>query len=123
MDIARSMLLKSNAPKSLWNEVVNTTNYLVNRLPTQVNQRMTPLQVFIGRKPILRHLHIFGCKAHVHVQWENRTKLEAKSIRFPSIGYDEHIKTYRLLNLKTNNVQLSKDVRFNEKKTGFTKEE
>jgi hypothetical protein len=37
MDITRSMLLKSNAPKSSWSEAINTTNYLVNRLPTQVN--------------------------------------------------------------------------------------
>lgn len=63
-------MLKNNAPKSLWSEVVNTANYLVNKLPTQVNQRMTPLQVFIGKKPNLRHLRIFGCKAHVHVPWK-----------------------------------------------------
>ncbi len=35
MDKARSMLLKSNAPKSLWNEAVSTTNYLVNRLKSK----------------------------------------------------------------------------------------
>ncbi len=78
MDIARSMLLKNNALKSLWSEVVNTANYLVNRLPTQVNQRMILLQIFIGRKQNLHHLRIFGCKAHVHVPWENRTKFGSK---------------------------------------------
>jgi hypothetical protein len=71
MDIARSMLFKNNAPKSLWSEAINTTNYLVNRLPTQVNQGMILLQVFTSRKPNLHHLHIFDCKVHVHVPWEN----------------------------------------------------
>jgi hypothetical protein len=65
------MLLKNNAPKSLWSEAVPTTNYRVNRFLTQVNQRMTALQVFIGRKPNLCHLRIVGCKVHVHVPWEN----------------------------------------------------
>jgi hypothetical protein len=49
--------------------------------------------------------------------------LEAKSIRFPLVGYDEQIKTYKLFNLKTKNVQLSKEMWFNEEKTNFTKEE
>jgi len=71
MDKVKSMLLKSNAPKSLWNEVVNTTNYLLNKLPTQANQEMTPLQVFTIKKPNLCHFCIFGCEAHVHAPREN----------------------------------------------------
>jgi hypothetical protein len=49
--------------------------------------------------------------------------LEAKSIRFLLVSYDEQTKTYRLLNPKTKNVQLSRDVQFNEEKISFTKEE
>jgi hypothetical protein len=64
---AKNMLLKGNAPKSSWNEAISTANYLVNRLPIQLNQGMIPLQVFTSRKPNLRHLHIFGYKVHVHV--------------------------------------------------------
>jgi hypothetical protein len=84
---------------------------------------MTPLQVFTCKKPNLLHFCIFGYKVHVHVPWENRTKLEIKSIRFPLVGYDEQTKTYILLNLRTNHVQLNRDVRFNEKKIGLTKKE
>jgi hypothetical protein len=74
MNKVKSMLLKNNAPKSLWNEVVNTTNYLVNKLPTQANQGMTPLQVFTIKKPNLCHFCIFNlvvklmCMHHVKIE-------------------------------------------------------
>jgi hypothetical protein len=107
----------------LWIEVINITNYLVKKLPTQMNQGMTPLQVFNGRKPHLRHFCIFGCEAHVHVPHENQTKLETKSIRCALVGYDEQTKAYMLSNLETKKVQLNRDVWFNEEKISFTKEE
>jgi hypothetical protein len=71
MDKARSMLLKSNAPKSLWSEAVNITNYLVNKLPIQTNQGMITLQVFTIKKPNLCHFCIFGCEVHVHAPHDN----------------------------------------------------
>jgi hypothetical protein len=38
MDIARSMLLKNNAPKSLRSEVVNTANYQVVKIHVNLNR-------------------------------------------------------------------------------------
>jgi len=92
MDKVKSMLLKINALKSLWNEAVNNANYLVNKLPTQTNQGMITLQVFTIRKPNLCHFCIFGFETHVHAPHENQTKLEAKSIRCALVGYDEQTK-------------------------------
>jgi len=43
---ARNILLKSGLPKNLCTKVVNTTNYVVNRSPSQANQRKTPEELF-----------------------------------------------------------------------------
>jgi hypothetical protein len=71
------VLLESGAPKFLWSEVVNIANYLVNKLSTMANRKKSPMEVFIGKKPKVSLLCIFGCEVHVHVLQENK-KIRSK---------------------------------------------
>ena len=57
MDMVRSMLSNSPLPISLWMEALKTAVYLLNRIPTKAVPK-TPLELWIGRKPSLRHLHV-----------------------------------------------------------------
>ena len=38
----------------------------------------TPQEVWIGKKPSLTHLMVFGCNAYVHVPKEKMSKLDNK---------------------------------------------
>ena len=56
-DMVKSMISHSNLPKSLWGEALKTTAYIFNRVPTKATTK-TPYELWTGKKPSLKHLHI-----------------------------------------------------------------
>ena len=58
---------------------------------------MTPEERFIGKKPDVSHLKVFGCIAYVHVPDELRKKLDPKAEKCIFIGYSLEQKGYRCL--------------------------
>ena len=76
----------------------------------------TPQEVWIGKKPSLSHLRVFGCDAYVHVPKEKRTKLDIKSEKCIFIGYKYGLKGYKIWNPVTWKVVYSRDVVFREVK-------
>jgi hypothetical protein len=111
---ARSMLLNAGLPKHLWAEVVNTAAYLINRGPSTAIDCQLPEEVWTGKEVKLLHLRIFGCISYVHVNAENRSKLDAKSKICTLLGYGDDSFGYRLWDHESKKVIRSKDVRFNE---------
>ena len=63
-DMARSMLSYSTLQISFWEYALNTAMYLLNLVPSKSVPK-TPVELWIGRKHSMRHLHIWGCSAHV----------------------------------------------------------
>jgi hypothetical protein len=45
MEMTRCILFEKKLPKFLWAEAINTSVYLLNRLPTMSVQDRTPLEV------------------------------------------------------------------------------
>jgi hypothetical protein len=60
-------------------------------------------------------LKTFGCEAFVHIDKENRTKLEAKSKKCTFIGYSVNDFGYHLWDYENHKIIRSRDVIFNEK--------
>ncbi|XP_058722251.1 uncharacterized protein LOC131594177 [Vicia villosa] len=114
MEMAKSMLLEKGLPKTFWPEAVNTAVYLMNRCPTKAVWEKTPFEAWSGRTPSVNHLKIFECVCYAQIPKQKRTKLEETSERCVFIGYSSMSKGYRLYNLKTNNVIISRDVVFDE---------
>jgi len=48
---------------------------------------MTPEEKFIGKKPYVSHLRVFGYITYVHVLDEKRSKLDPKAEECIFIGY------------------------------------
>jgi hypothetical protein len=46
-----------------------------------------PHEVWLGKKPSVSHLKVFGCDAFVHVPKEKRSKLDNKATKCIFIGY------------------------------------
>jgi hypothetical protein len=57
---------------------VGTVCYLVNRSPSSKLDEKTPHKLWIGKKPSLTHIRVFGCDAYVHVQKENKSKMDKR---------------------------------------------
>ncbi|XP_068487137.1 uncharacterized protein [Phaseolus vulgaris] len=78
MDMVRSMLSKSTVPISLWMYALKTAMYLLNRVPSKAVQK-THFELWTGRKPSLRHLHVWGCQAEVRIYNPQEKKLDART--------------------------------------------
>jgi hypothetical protein len=75
---------------------------------------MTLEEKFIGKKPNVSHLRVFGCIAYVHVLDEKRSKLDPKADKCIFIGYSLEQKGYRCFNPSTRKLQVSINVVFDE---------
>ena len=94
MEMVRSMLSNSSLPKYLWMHALKTAVYLLNRVPSKAVPK-TPFELWTGRKPSLRHLHVFGCPAEVRIYNPHEKKLDSRTISGFFIGYPEKSKGYR----------------------------
>ncbi|KAH9725006.1 Integrase catalytic domain-containing protein [Citrus sinensis] len=64
LDMVRSMLSYSSLPISFWGLALETAVYLLNLVPSKSVPK-TPIELWSGRKPSLRHVCIWGSPAHV----------------------------------------------------------
>ena len=60
MEMSRCLLFEKSMPKRFWAEAVNTSVYLLNRLPTKAVKRKTPYEVWFREKPAVNHIKVFG---------------------------------------------------------------
>ena len=75
---ARSMRLHIGFPLNMWEEVVNTIVYLINKgTPTPLGCGFLE-EAWTSKRVTYSFLKTFGCEAFAHIDSENRTKLEAK---------------------------------------------
>ena len=94
MDMVRSMMNNSSVPVSLWMYALRTAAYLLNRIPSKAVPK-TPYELWTGRKPSLRHLHVWGCQTEVRIYNPHERKLDPRTISGFFIGYLEKSKGYR----------------------------
>lgn len=116
MNMVRSMLSAKKIPKCFWPEAINWTFHVLNRSPTLAVKDVTPQEAWSGIKPSVKHFKIRGCLAHAHIPTQKRGKLDNKSSTCIFLGISENTKGYRLFNVETNKVIVSRDVVFEENK-------
>ena len=114
MEMSRCMMFEKRLPKFLWAEAVNTSVYLLNRLPTKSVNGKTPIEAWSGRKPTANHLRVFGSLCYFHVPTVKRGKLDETAVKGIFVGYSTESKGYRIYNLNESKIQISRDVHFDE---------
>jgi len=72
------MRLHAGLPLQFWADAVDIAVYLRNRGPSSSLDGGILEEAWTGKKVNYSFLKTFGCKAFVHINKENRTKLEAK---------------------------------------------
>ena len=74
---------------SLWGYTLESACYLLNRVSSKSVTKM-PYEIWIGRKPVLSHLRVWGCPAYVkHLITD---KLGPRSDKYNFRGYPKEIK-------------------------------
>lgn len=112
VEMSRCLLENSKLPQYLWAEAVNTASYIRNRSPTKMLNGKTPYELWVGRKPSVKHFKIFGCQAVVLQKGAKNGKFEPKGIKLTFIGYENYSKGYRLYDLKNRKFYKARDVIF-----------
>ena len=78
--------------------------------------KVTPYELWNGRKPNFDYIKVWGCLAFYRMVDPKRTKLRPRAMKSVFVGYAEISKAYRLLNLSSNIVVESRYVEFIEDK-------
>ena len=79
----------------------------------------TSYELLRGRKPNIAHLRAFGCKCFVHNNGkDNLGKFDARSDDGIFLGYSLQSRAYRVFNKRTQKIEESIHVAFNESKEG-----
>ncbi|RVW83084.1 Retrovirus-related Pol polyprotein from transposon TNT 1-94 [Vitis vinifera] len=115
VEMARSMMKAKNLSNHFWAEGVATAVYLLNISPTKAVLNRTPYEAWYGRKPWVSHFKVFGSVAYTLIDSHNRSKLDEKSVKCIFIGYCSQSKGYKLYNLVSGKIIVSRNVVFDEK--------
>lgn len=111
---AKAIIHDQSLQTFLWVEACRTTIYIQNCSPHQILDNMTPEEAFSGIKPDISHLRIFGCPVYIHVPKEKRTKLEPSGKKGIFVGYSESSKAYIIYIPGQKQIEISRDVSFDE---------
>ena len=94
MDMVRSMISRTKLPQSLWGEALQTSMYILNRVPSKSVPK-TPFELWTNRKPSLNHLKVWGCPSEVRVYNPHERKLDPITTSRFFIGYPPVSKGFR----------------------------
>src|SRR5260370_30357806 len=72
---AKVVLQTKSLPASLWSQAIHHVAWIKNRTLTRsIESKFTLYQIYFGKKPSLKSLHLFGCKAYAHTPKINQSK-------------------------------------------------
>ena len=109
------MLFSMQVPKSYWGEAVLTAAYLINRLPTCILGKKSPIEVLLNPSVLFSiPPKVFGCACFVHNHSPSRKKLDPRSLKCVFVGYSPTQKGYKCVHPHSRKWFVSMDVTFHE---------
>ncbi|CAI7825742.1 unnamed protein product [Closterium sp. NIES-54] len=113
LETARALLIESGVGNSMWPHAVRHATVARSRVLTKVgNESWVPLERWLGRKPPVDMLRVFGCMAVAHVPKKYRSKLGASAIWCVHLGLAAESKGWLLWEPSKGVLFDSRDVKF-----------
>ncbi|KAF2895122.1 hypothetical protein ILUMI_11052 [Ignelater luminosus] len=97
----------------MWAEIVGTGTYTLNRTGKSSVEGASPYELWMLKKPRLKHLRIIGSACYAHIPGQTRRKMDKNAIRGCLVGYNSN-KRYRIWIQEQNRIVLCRDVTLNE---------
>ena len=110
----RSMRLHVGLPKTFWTDAVSTVAHLINRGPSIPMEFRLLEEVWSGKELKFSHLKVFCCVSYIHIDFDARSKLDAKSKIYFFIGYSDEKFGYKFWDEQNRKIIRSRNVIFNE---------
>ena len=114
LNVARALRFQAHLPLDFWGESALTTAYLINRTPREVLNGKTPYEILFNAKPSYDHVKMFGCLCYAHSKPRTKDKFAPRSRKCIFMGYPYGKKGWKVYDLETNEIFISRDVVFHE---------
>nr|GEV39630.1 hypothetical protein [Tanacetum cinerariifolium] len=79
IEAARTMLIFSKAPEFLWAEAIATACFTQNHSIVHTRHNKTPYELIRGRKPNVKHFHVFGYLCYPKNDHDDLRKMKPKA--------------------------------------------
>ncbi|GJU78067.1 putative zinc finger, CCHC-type containing protein [Tanacetum coccineum] len=108
------MMSASKLSLFFWAKAIVTACYTHNRSIIIPTHEKTAYHISNDMKPLIRHLHIFGCTCYLTKDGENLDKMKEKGDLCILVGYSTQSKGYRVYNKRTQLIVESIHIKFDE---------
>ena len=112
--MARTLISEYGIQNYFWAEAVNTTCYILNKVSIRKVLNKTPYELWKLGKPSVLYFHIFCCTCYILNNKKNLGKFDEKSDKEIFLGYYLSSKAYKIYNLRTQVIEESVHVMFDE---------
>ncbi|KAL2905680.1 Retrovirus-related Pol polyprotein from transposon RE1 [Bienertia sinuspersici] len=119
LETSRALYFQSKLTNQFWDVCVLTAAHIINRMPLSVLGFISPYQRLYNQQPNLDRLKAFGCLCFVTTPKVHRHKFSPRAEPHVFVGYSPGQKGYKVLNLNTLKIQVSRDVVFHEQHFPF----
>ena len=106
-----------------WTDCVLHSTYLINRTPTPILNNQTPFKILYKRIPLLDHFRVFGSQCFISPQSQHLYKFDPRALECVFLGYPTNTKGFRVYDLNSKQIIVSRIVCFNEKCFPFANNE
>src|SRR5258708_10345324 len=111
----KEALKETALPMAIWSVAVTRAVWIKNHVFTRsLEPSNSPFHVYFGKKPNLSSVHLFGCKAYLHILKIDQSKLGEHSIECVHVGFALEKSAYMLYNREWRCLFKSQDVKFEE---------
>lgn len=114
LDKTLPMLHQAGLSYGFWELAFQAASHIYNRMPLRRLKWHLPFESWTFTVPDISHLRVFGCKAYVHMQKDDRKKLDAHSMVMTFVGYENDAGGYCFWNRTARRLVVSSDVTFDE---------
>ena len=115
MNLVRAMLRHRDVQKRFWAEALQTATHIRNRVTSSaLPSNTTPHHLWKDAVPNVSYLRVFGCKCWYTVPKSQLQKLDPRGKAAIFVGYAEASKAYKLIDLESHKIVISRDVVFDE---------